>query len=412
MKQILFLTTSNLTTNPRLLKELHYLSKFFQCTFVGFHFGNWSDSIDEEYRKSLSGTIIHYISASRRPWWVWLRSSFVQQIAKKSHKYLANSVKANAYASDKRTYLLTRHLSGSKEKYDMVIAHNLGALYPAYQFAKKQHIPFSFDIEDYHPGEFIRFDAVNEKKRRELLMKTLLPRTAAITYASPLIGKQSLDLVGEQNINNHFLINNSFFSNEFKYPAPASAISQQLTANSLKLIWFSQNIDRGRGLEQFLPVLDRFSDQIELHLIGNVRKSFKEQYLNGLKNVVLHGPMTQQELHAKLSKMDVGLALEPGKDLNNSLALSNKIFAYTQAGLFVLATDTDAQEQFVKERPWSGAVIKQDQSDLSEKLDWVIENIEQIRSRAMERFENAKELAWEKEGEKLKEVVDKILMSS
>ena len=107
----------------------------------------------------------------------------------------------------------------------------------------------------------------------------------------------------------------------------------------MKFVWFSQQIDKGRGLELILPVLDQFRDQIELHLIGNPKKQFEEEFLEERKFIFLHNTMPQSELHIILSEYDVGLALEPGKDLNNKLAISNKIFAYAQAGLHVLATD-------------------------------------------------------------------------
>jgi hypothetical protein len=47
--------------------------------------------------------------------------------------------------------LLLRKLQRKQEKFDLIIGHNLGSLYPAYWLAKKEKTKFAFDVEDYHP---------------------------------------------------------------------------------------------------------------------------------------------------------------------------------------------------------------------------------------------------------------------
>jgi glycosyltransferase involved in cell wall biosynthesis len=56
------------------------------------------------------------------------------------------------------------------------------------------------------------------------------------------------------------------------------------------------------------------------------------------------------------SGFDIGLALEPGRDLNNQIALSNKIFTYLLAGNAVIFSDTPAQKKFHAENPAIGAL--------------------------------------------------------
>jgi hypothetical protein len=103
----------------------------------------------------------------------------------------------NALANSRRSLQIV-YAFKKTDKPDLIVAHNLGALYPAYVLSKKWQIPFNFDVEDYHPGEFIRHDAKNEKARREFLMKRLLPKASAITCASPLIGEQVALLLSSQ----------------------------------------------------------------------------------------------------------------------------------------------------------------------------------------------------------------------
>jgi hypothetical protein len=399
-KGILFITTANLTTNPRLLKELKYFSENYQCSFLGFELGNWSDEIDLENREKLGDVQYHYLSATRSPFFPWFWATLINNVARAFYSFFGESLWINAYASDKRAFQLHCNLRKLKAKYDLVMAHNLGALYPAWKFSKKNRIPFIFDIEDYHPGEKSGGAPAHEQMRRELLMMKLLPDAALVTYASPLIGAHSLKLVGEGKVNKHLLINNSFHSSEFK-------TKQSSLSPKLKFVWFSQNIDRGRGLEDMLSLLDEFSEQVELHLIGNARIQFTTEYLKHRKYLKLHSPMPQPELHALLSSFDVGLALEnKDQDFNRDICLTNKIWAYFQSGLYILATETQAQRQFLSQKPWAGEIMGKDEK--KKRLSWLIENKEQIRKHSQNRFEKAKSYAWEQEGAILNEEISQL----
>ncbi len=402
VKRILFLTTANLTTNPRLFKELNFFQDKYDCHFLGFKLGNWSDALDQQHQQGLPSVNFHYISATREPYLPWLKSSVVHVIARKIYPLIKRSIKISAIASDKRAFLIRHYLSKHKGKYDLVIAHNLGTLYPAWDLARRDNTPFAFDIEDYHPGEKINEDIKNEQSRRVFMLKKLLPDSSYVSYASPLIGQYSIDLIGREMIKKHLLINNSFLSKEF--------ICQSKVNGKLKLVWFSQYIDAGRGLEMLLSVLDKYSEQIELHLIGNPRDHFVEKYIKNRQYINLQGTMAQQDLHDVLSQFDIGLALESiEQDQNRDICLTNKIWAYTQAGLFVIATNTSAQLQFINKNPWVGSIVEQNKKMIDLKVNWLLDNIELIRKERTGRFNKAKDLSWEKEGEKLRKVIADVL---
>ncbi len=106
----------------------------------------------------------------------------------------------------------------------------------------------------------------------------------------------------------------------------------------------------------------------------------------------------------------MGLALEPGKDLNNELAISNKIIAYAQAGLYILATDTPAQQQFMHEHPGFGTVCGQDNEGMVKGVTAIIEATDEINTDKLTRFEKGKDLAWEKESGKLVEMWRQVLV--
>ena len=249
-KKILFISKDNLTTNPRLYKELKLaISLGYEVDFIGFFSDKWSDKIDKFLKVQNMADIV-YISATRKPLFLWLLSTIVEKTIQKFYPYLKKILKINAYAHSKRTFLICKHLKKYNKKYDLIVAHTLPSLYPAYKLSKKLRVPFIFDIEDYHPGEAISTDAQNEISRRKFLMKTILTHATYISYASPLIGKYSLELLKGMKIPENGLINNCFSENEFQF--------KENNTQKVKFVWFSQNIAAGRGLELILPALKKY----------------------------------------------------------------------------------------------------------------------------------------------------------
>ncbi|WP_243349649.1 hypothetical protein [Parabacteroides sp. FAFU027] len=405
MRKLLFITTANLTTNPRLLKEVKAASPYNQCEVICFKLCNWSDTFEEGHIASLSNIKVHYISAGRKPFFLWLFSTLTERVAQRIYPVLQSNLFLTSIASNKRTWLLLNAVKHIKDKPDLIIAHNLGALYPAYRLAKELNTKFTFDIEDYHPGERINTDQENEKKRREYLLRKLLPDAAYLSYASPLIGLETLNLLKESYTKPHSYIANSFSQSEFIEPDTAKT-------DKLRLVWFSQNIAAGRGLEILIESLDGLDNQIELHLYGNLDKTYFEKNLNQ-QYIFIHTPLPQRELHLELAKYDIGLALEINEaDFNRNICLTNKIYAYALAGLYILATNTQGQEWFLNEYPWSGELVGQDKESIRIKIQELICNTEEIRRNSKDRFRLAKMLSWEHEHNKLNLLWQEVVVSN
>jgi len=89
--------------------------------------------------------------------------------------------------------------------------------------------------------------------------------------------------------------------------------------------------------------------------------------------------------------------------------LTNKIYSYSQAGLFVLATDTQQQDQFILENQNLGKICKQNSQDIENKINEIFENIEIIRKNKKSRFEYSQSLSFDNESQKLIEISNKIL---
>jgi glycosyltransferase involved in cell wall biosynthesis len=269
--------------------------------------------------------------------------------------------------------------------FDWVIAHNPGAFYPAYYFAKKNKIKLGIDVEDYHPGES---HDPGEIKRMKKLMQYVLPKSSYCSFASPLI-KEMVETDITPAIPHKFVLLNGFPQDEFE-------LQVEKKSGPLQCVWFSQFIDSHRGLENVIPVIDNFYPDIELHLAGNLVESFADKLLQNKKGIVYHGSLTQKELHMLLCRCDIGLAVEPGRDVNNQLAISNKLMAYAQAGLFIVASRTPAQDEFLSSSSLDYLQTDLSETDLKKQLQRLILNKEQLRETRKERFEKGKSYSWEK----------------
>ncbi len=396
MKRILFISTHNFATNPRLLKEVELaLNNQFEVNVICFEFNNWSRDINKGIQARLleRGAVVHLISAGRKPFMPWVSSILKENFYLYLLPFLKNKIEVIARAFFRRHSLIVNALNNVK-KADLVVGHNPGTMVACLHAAKLFNCKAGFDMEDYHPGE--GHDKTQQHYIRKLIMH-VLPKLNYVSFASDQIKNKVEEDLG-QVYNHWFSLPNYSPSSQFIMP------EQNLPEEKIKLVWFSQNINVHRGLEQILPLLNNYSSFIELHLIGNLNEFFFNEHLQKFTFIKVHKSLPQIALYQKLSEFDIGLALEPVKDLNNDLALSNKILAYFQAGLFILATNTTAQATFLKEFPLHGLYFSKEHNSFMEVFSKLIENIASIRKQKAERYKHAQNESWEKHAYKLLEV--------
>ncbi|MCC7379880.1 MAG: hypothetical protein IT255_11000, partial [Chitinophagaceae bacterium] len=368
--RILFITTLNLATNPRLFKEIKLaLDNHFRVEVICFEFENWSYSFNQQLKQQVANAKFNIIPAGRKPFFPWAISVFWEKFYRTIGTFISLPLHLQSMGISRRSSLLVKTLKSINGHFDLVIGHNPGALYPTYYAANKFKAKAAFDVEDYHPGEG------GNKKEQALtfnLMKELLPKMYYVSFAAPLIKNKHLQDCGVEG-KNWITILNYFPQNDF-------VLGDKTKENGkLKLVWFSQNIDYKRGLEQIIPVLDKYKEKVQLTLIGNCKEAFASQYLSGRPHINVIHPLEQKELHKSMRNFDIGLAIEPGKDKNNFIALANKLITYFQAGLYILASDTPAHIAFFKEYSLHGKAVSLEMENISSVLDQLLMNMSGIR---------------------------------
>ncbi len=399
--RILFLSTHNFATNPRLVKEIDLaLRNNYEVSVVCCEFENWSKPINDKIIARLKPlTDCTIIPAGRKPFFGWLGNSVLFSAS----RYLLKLFPQNDYLlslrSNKRSSLLLSATRKIKNRADLVVAHNPGSFYPAMRYAKAHNISFGVDLEDYHPGE--TNDIKSGTHFRELSKKTL-PHAKYLSAASPLILDYTLRDIGPTNAAN-FVVLNYFPKEEFMTP-------REVADDRLQLVWFSQYISHGRGLEEILPVVRELSSKVQLHLYGNLNEDFNREWLSGISNIVIHPPQDQPALHAELALYDIGLALEnPSSNLNRELCITNKILSYYEAGLYILASVTKAQEDFIDQHPHAGTLSTLSSDALSVAIKKLFTEKHTIRLQKQARFRAAANASWNTEAEKLVDTWNRLL---
>ena len=323
-------------------------------------------------------------------------SKVLHKLAILLNRFFSKNFKIAAFASnDKALQLwLEAKKRSKKTKFSNGIVHNLGAFYAGVKLFGENEIALQLDIEDYYPGEALYFNKKHEMQNRMHIMAHSFLKAKSITYASEGIALecQTHFKVGAET--EEVTIINAFKAIDFKKPVSKAS-------DKIKCVWFSQHIGPNRGLEQVFEAAKEI-DEIEFHLIGNRNQS----YLNGLElsdNVIIHDIMNQEDLHDFLSQMDIGLALENGAaDYNRNICLTNKFLAYAQSGLYILATNTFGQTEFLKSIDYDAGTIME--TSLLNSLSHLDQNVLTMENK-IERWQEAKLFSWENEQLKLKKLL-------
>lgn len=178
------------------------------------------------------------------------------------------------------------------------------------------------------------------------------------------------------------------------------------------LVWMSQTVGPGRGLENLLRAWSMVPAPSELRLLGGISTKYQAALLSlvpaekraSLRFEPFVSPI---ELPACLAQADVGLALEAVTPPSRDLTITNKFFHYLGAGLAVLATPTAGQRESLDAAPGIGWLESfDDPAAAAQRLDRVLGDRPALRAaQARARAAAETRFCWEKESSRLLEIV-------
>jgi len=411
--RICLITTGQPSTNPRLLKEADALIEAgHEVDVICAHWARWADETDREllWSRRFTCTYVggHQKQSLARYGWTRLRHKAGRVLAQR----LPNE-KIENWALCRVTPELMR--AALTRKADLYIAHNLGALPAAVHAARTHDAKVGFDAEDFHSGmKPIGAAASYESVLTERTERRYLVACDYVTASSPLIARAYKSKYG--------IAEPTTVLNVFPLAHRPREFRVARDGQPLTLYWFSQTIGANRGLEDVVQAMGRLKDRcIQLHLRGAWQAGYQEELLAvarwvgmDLKRIQHHNPAFPGEMIALSSLYDIGLATEPGRDENNRVAMSNKLFTYLLAGNAVIATRTEGQQSFMNGIAPAGRCYEPGDVDaLAEILRGWDDDRDDLENARLEAWRWGEETYnWELEKSKFLDLVERVLDSS
>jgi len=264
------------------------------------------------------------------------------------------------------------------------------------------------DIEDWHSEDLLP----SARRHRPLnllrhLERSLIHQAAYCTTTSEVLSSALHERYGGPAA---AVITNSFPLQ----PTPELSLRQ----GPPSLFWYSQTIGPGRGLEPFMEAWAGDSHDTRLVLLGDPVSGYPDRLRSLLppskrQRLEFHGLVTPGELPGLIARHDVGLALEESTPESRRLTITNKILQYLNAGLAVLASDTEGQKEVFARNSRIGALVRLHSAasirsglrDLLRSRETLRECQTQARSLALGHYN------WEQEAQRLHALVSQALSS-
>ena len=391
------ITSGQPSLNPRLVKEADSLAEAgYKVTVLYAYWNDWGTGLDKPLLIKKKWRAIRVAGdPQQKP-----ITFFVSRIIHRLSVLITRKFKPGYFARfaiARSSFFLIR-----EARKHLYICHNLGALPATVRAAKAHQKPCGFDAEDLH-----RYEESDNNDDFGVILKTYIenkyiPQVNYLTASSPGIGDAYHQLYKDKmpvTLLNVFPI-------DYNIPVPAFVES-----TTIKLFWFSQTVDHGRGLDNCLKALQIINNpSVELHLLGFVSEEVRQEIISstgGKINIKFHYPISPDEIVSFAAQFDIGLALEDSVPLNRDICLTNKIFTYIQAGLAIVASDTTAQSALLGKYPGIGQVYKKGDTQM---LATLIENYNNDRHELNKAKKASWDIArsvlnWEKESEKFLNIV-------
>ncbi|MHC4396450.1 MAG: glycosyltransferase [Planctomycetota bacterium] len=177
-------------------------------------------------------------------------------------------------------------------------------------------------------------------------------------------------------------------------------------ANDKKIITYSGALFENRGIEELLYCASEYEDYLFLFL-GGIEKQVKKyqsyiqsRFRRELPNVIFTGYVSHDRIASYLKASDILAApySEKVKTLHHMSPV--KLIEYLASNVPVITSDLPRIKDIVSE-DYVTFFQADNECDLCEKIKLVFNNYERAKAKALQAYENAKNLSWGKRAEKI-----------
>lgn len=178
-----------------------------------------------------------------------------------------------------------------------------------------------------------------------------------------------------------------------------------------KILLYQGAVNKGRGIELLVDAMAHLEGcQLIVAGDGDIMEQVRDRIVkNGLENsVLLTGRLKPRELHDLTCQADLGFSMEEDLGLNYRFALPNKLFDYIMAGVPVICSGLPEMRAIVEDFGLGLVYDERDPEQLAVLIKGALDNRE-LRDKWKTNLETAaKQLNWESESLKLKNLLSRI----
>jgi glycosyltransferase involved in cell wall biosynthesis len=266
---------------------------------------------------------------------------------------------------------------------DVIMAHNIDTLLPAYRVALRRKALLVFDSMEFHSD---MGDSQDDMQRRliERIERRCLLECCLITTSSRRVARA---LEQQYGVTVTLPLYNT---------PPRVEMLNVPKVDGFGLYWRNSVIGLGqRGLADAIQALAHLPREISLHVQGRTAADGGRE-VAGLADrlgvgdrIIYHPPYRPERAVEEAARFHVGLCLERAGIKNHELTVSNKMFDYHMAGLPVVVSDLPALHDVIA-RSEGGLLFRP--GDVND-LVGVIRRIHASRSLYVQLSENARAFA-------------------
>jgi len=234
---------------------------------------------------------------------------------------------------------------------DIYVAHSEQALWVAHQLARRGR-RIGVDFEDWFSRDHgadarpARAEAIIEDLERAVI-RVASTRTCPSYAMSTALG--SAYASGTPTV----------VYNAFPWSDRARLDGRRCDRTSSvrpSILWYSQTIGPGRGLEVLCAALAEVDDDAEVHVRGTGNDAYKARLHASLPErwqtrLFFHSPVSNDELSSRIAEHDIGFSCEDATAPSRDLTITNKMLHGLVAGLAMVASDTAGTREVASMAP-------------------------------------------------------------
>lgn len=426
-KTVCIISFSPIYRDARVLRQIKYLSSFYQLNVIGYGkpHPTWSQT---ENIRWLSLDLPVLLNSPNDQ-----HAGFQGNSLKKLKKLFRNIFKETVLMRIPRTMLSRFHLFfydailamgrfncyfyelwywrniNSLSAFEYAVKFNCDAFHAndwntlpiAAEAAKIMNAKLIFDAHEYAPLELENrlYWKIIFRPAITYFLKKYSPQVDASLTVAPLISeryKKEFDLDAVVVLNT---------------PESVSITNKKSDCNDIRLIHHGGAV-RDRRMERMIETLALCDQRFTLHfmLISNdiIYLDYLKEFANKTApgRVIFQEPVAPEEIVQRISEYDVGFYLLEPNSYNNKVALPNKFFDFIVAGLAVCIGPSPSMAEVVRKYGLGCIAPSFDPHDVARTLNQL--TLDQLFKMRQASREAAKEINAEKEMSKLVDLYDRL----